>query len=268
MIKLRKKKYLITLGVSAIVVLASMWMLNLPEYNPSTRAFSSSLDEKFVIGSIGNMAVAIPKSLARLVEYDDDPHFIDSPRKSALARTYGSKIRSFGFYAYLPGQEGNNNQLSAQDDFKQDAGSNLLNVGITSNSHLGPTAAMDVIISRQISGEYSAFKFEKIPATTYGLIGYKPVGNFKKNHNLTEAENIQDYNIYFHRKSTGHADLYIKCSNAERPATLCTMNYLIPEPMTSNVTVQFRRSNFSRWEDIRALTTNILLSFSVPNQNK
>jgi hypothetical protein len=54
------------------------------------------------IGDLGGLPVSIPPRIARFVEYEGDPHFLEPRHGPRPVRTFESKLRSFGFEVRFP----------------------------------------------------------------------------------------------------------------------------------------------------------------------
>lgn len=263
----------------ALLVAALIW---LPIHGPFelANAFSDSSTPKgnqasTVVGDLGGVAVSIPKPYANFVEYDDDPHFTESRKGPRPSRTFGSKLRSFGFEVRFPDMAPLTNETYADKRKQSIQTTTWMRVGIDSNANYGTGG--DDALERHVAWIKVAdarrirYTYEALPGQTHGLTGYTPVGIDESRRGWGvlvdgKAADISDKNIYFHRDKDGRVDVYIECSNMKHSAAPCQQRFNLLPAMRSHVSVSYRRGLLSQWREIQSSVTKVILGFGVNSQ--
>lgn len=139
-----------------------------------------------VIGNLGGVPVAIPRAYAHLVEYDDDPSFMEPRKGPPPTRSYQSKPRSFGFEVRFPDMEPLTEKNAAEARKETIYRTMWMRVGVSSNSDYGFNVehAMSIFVKNRLKTVSQHFPYERLPAETYGLIGYTPIGVDLSRRNL------------------------------------------------------------------------------------
>lgn len=219
----------------------------------------------FAIGELGGHAVSIPRDYADFLEYDGDPHWLEGKSLLQLKRTFASKISSFGFYIRYPEMEVRTD-ANRQEMHKESIYTSMwLFVGVLSNSTYGLKGdmALETYI-RSIPIDKTpgyGYRYEKIPETTYGLIGYTPIGVDESLRDRRRGTHHHDKNIYYHRNAEGKADAYIVCSNSKHAAAPCEMRLNLVPHMRAHVSVSFRKGLLPHWQEIRSAVSRVILGF-------
>ncbi len=218
-----------------------------------------------VIGNLGGVPVAIPRPYAHLVEYDDDPGFMEPRKGPSPTRTYQSKPRSFGFEVRFPDMEPLTDKNLSEKRKTTIYNTMWMRVGVSSNSDYGFNAEhpMSIFVKNRSKTVSQHFPYERLPAETHGLIGYTPIGVDLSRRNLGGGgADMYDKNIYYHQDKDGEADVYIECSNMEHAAARCEQHFVLPS-MRSWLRVNYRRELLPHWRQIQTSVTQIIVGFRV-----
>lgn len=215
-----------------------------------------------VVGELGGHAVSIPRFYADFLEYDGDPHWLERKSFFKSERTYASKIASFGFYIRYPEMEVLTDKNWSQKHNESIYTSMWLLVGVNSNSAYGSSGDMALEAHvNDISLRKYPYRYEELPTTTYGLIGYTPIGADESKRDARHGADMSDKNIYFHRNVEGAIDAYIECSNVTHSAAPCNFRFSLLPYMRANVSVSFRKGLLPHWKHIQSLVSQIILGF-------
>lgn len=215
-----------------------------------------------VIGELGGHAVSIPRFYADFLEYDGDPHWLERRSFFRPERTYASKIASFGFYIRYPEMEVLTDKNWSQKHKESIYTSTWLLVGINSNSAYGSSGDMALEAHvNDIPLKKYPYRYEELPTTIFGLIGYTPIGVDESKRDARHGADMSDKNIYFHRNAEGNVDAYIECSNVTHSAAPCKFRFSLLPHMRANVSVSFRKGLLPHWEHIQSLVSQIILGF-------
>lgn len=232
-----------------------------------------------VIGDLGGIPVAIPDHFARFVEYDSDPHFLESRNGPRPTRTFQSKLRSFGFDVRYPDLA-----PSTLENMREKYESNIYNtmwfsVGVqvaTYNNELGLQRRVDAISSEKWDSIHTPNDppeiwrnkhwYNRLPDTSYGLVVYEVQGYDDAKRYITPGHDISDKNIYYHISARGKVDSYIECSNVKHDAAPCEQDFILPKAENTLVKVHYRIGFLPQWKEIQVALAKVILGFAVPSQ--
>ncbi|WP_231408526.1 hypothetical protein [Ralstonia solanacearum] len=215
------------------------------------------------IGHLGGTPVSIPRPYAHFLEYDGDPGFTEPRKGLRPERTFESGIRSFGFKVHYPDMEVAS--TANLDKQKQESiyTSMWLTVGVSSNSDYPgqyyPEGQVLGIKNRH-------YRYEPIGTNEYGLETYIPTNVDEESRKKGNgAADMFDYNIYYHKNSSGRIDAYITCINVRHEAAICEHQFNLFPDMKASVSVNYRRSLLKDWREIQSSVSKAILGFNKTN---
>lgn len=221
-----------------------------------------------VIGDLGGVPVMIPKPYAHFVEYEGDPHFMERRKGPAPKRTYASRLSSFGFEVRYPDMAALTAETELQKRSENIHNTTWLDVGIGYKALYAPNGdtALDRWIEHALAPDNFPYRYERLPDTVHGLVGYTPIGVTDEMRRSEKGTGWSDKNIYYHLKPDGKADIYIKCSNKLHAAAPCEMKFILLPEMSVDVSVGLRRGLLPHWKEIQSSVTQVIFGFRVdPN---
>ncbi|AON55723.1 hypothetical protein [Herbaspirillum seropedicae] len=190
----RGRWVVVLLGAMLLLMMGAFW-LYLEIVNASLWGFGpremviAQYTPKDVVGDLGGMKVVIPRGVAELVEYDDDPGWGEKRKGPRPVRTSESKLASFGFYVRYPDMA-----TFADPEMRKDyekygtrewafnhgirGGDPWLNPGVLSGTFYPGDGFLDrhsVELDVPI-GRLSWEKFDKLPQKEHGLTIYRVKG--------------------------------------------------------------------------------------------
>lgn len=216
-----------------------------------------------IIGDLGGVPVVIPKPYANFVEYDRDPHFMESKSFGELpVRTFQSKVRSFGFEVRFPDMATANADTLKQKNQENIYTSTWLRVVVSSGEDYGGNPIENYVKNKtELRRPYPPYRYEKLPQSVFGLTAYAPLGFDESKRSMPGGTNFTDMNVYVHRGQDGQADAYIECSNAEHAAAPCQLRFNLAPAMLANISVNFRVGMLQHWKQIQSSITEVVLGF-------
>ncbi|MDY0038029.1 MAG: hypothetical protein RBS05_19120 [Zoogloea oleivorans] len=258
---------LATLVIAAICDLGFIVTLNAAEFTNGQKVIAK-INQTQAIGDLGGAPVSIPKPYARFLEYDGDPHWLESKSTTTIKRTFQSKISGFGFEIRFPEMEvlteNNTRDKQSQNIYT----TNWMRVGVNSNSSYG--AGGDESLDRYLASIPKAdehrirYSFEPLAQKTFGLNGLTPIGIDESRRVLGKGgADMRDKNVYFHRDKDGLVDTFIECSNMEHLAAECRQFFNLRPAMRTRVSVSYRKELLSHWRDIQSAVSQVILGFRV-----
>ncbi|MGD9169495.1 MAG: hypothetical protein PVI97_05465 [Candidatus Thiodiazotropha sp.] len=176
-----------------------------------------------VVGDLGGVSVAIPRSFARFVEYDAVPHFKERKGWSAPERTFQSRLRSFGFEVRYPDMA----SVEVKTPEEKDIYTTMwMRVGITTGEYYGVDESLDNHKNSRINSNLPFFSkyytYVPLPEKTHGLTGYTPIGPGidveRRNIESGRGADMNDENIYFFEDDSDRVTTFIECSNMTHDA--------------------------------------------------
>ncbi|WP_247538721.1 hypothetical protein [Ralstonia pseudosolanacearum] len=215
------------------------------------------------IGHLGGVPVSIPRPYAHFLEYDGDPSFTEPRKGPRPDRTFESGLRSFGFQVHYPDMEVAS--ITNLDKQKRENiyTSTWLSVGVSSNSDYPGQYYPE---GQVLGMNDKKYKYERIGVNEYGLETYIPInvdeGARKKGGG---AADMFDYNIYYHKDTTGRVDTYIRCINVTHEAAPCKQMFNLYPEMKASITVGYRRDLLKDWREIQSSVSKIVLGFKTNN---
>jgi hypothetical protein len=236
------------------------------------------------IGDLGGIPVSIPRSIARFVEYEGEPHLYEPRTKPTPVRTFQSKLRSFGFEVRFPDMA-----LLTDKTFEDKHKSNIYNtmwlsvgVGVAPyNNALGLKRRVDAIpYPSQLHELHESEAAPGLPARTwkeehgyirsptllYGLVVNEVQGYDEAKRYNIPGNDMGDYNIYYHFDEQGNVDAYIRCDNIKHGAAPCNHDFILPKAINTIINVHYRIGLLPQWRDIQEAVGKTILGFSVsPN---
>ena len=218
-----------------------------------------------VIGDLGGVPVMSPKPYAHFVEYEGDPHFMERRKEPAPKRTYASRLSSFGFEVRYPDMAPLTAETELQKKSENIYNTTWLDVGIGYKALYAPTGdtALDRWIKRALAPDNIPYRYEKLPDTVHGLVGYTPIGVTDEMRRSGRDTGWNDQNIYYRLKPDGKADVYIECSNVMHAAAPCRLYFNLLPQLSIDVSVSLRRGLLPHWKEIQSSVTQVILGFRV-----
>lgn len=231
-----------------------------------------------VIGDLGGIPVSIPQPIARFVEYENDPHFLEKRKGSTPTRTFQSKLRAFGFEVRFPDMAFLNNDAAKEDKRKSTIYNTMwlsVGVGVASyNNEVGLKRRVDAIpapgkiwVNDSVNPPHvwkEKHGFIRSPKPLYGLVvnevqGYDDVARYQ----LPDKNGMGDYNIYYHINPQGKIDAYIRCQNIKHDAAPCEHSFVLPNAKNALIDVIYRIGFLSKWREIQESVGKTILGFAV-----
>ncbi|MCA3239489.1 MAG: hypothetical protein ING32_15145 [Curvibacter sp.] len=224
---------------------------------------------KDVIGDLGGMKVRIPRHYAEYVEYDGDPGFGEQRKGPVPERTFESRLRSFGIDVRFPDMKGLENQTMRDEHRSYDLNPEnpWISIGINAGEiypGLGAKAREGRAKKLWERSEYWWNNYARLPSDIYGLEAYVPSGTDPKT-GKPARESDSTYDIYIHRDTSGHVDIYIQCGRTSVPGGIssCGLEFGLEPKAEVAVTVRFYPKLLQEWKTIKESVTGLFLSFEV-----
>lgn len=239
-------KWLLPLATSLATFIPAVWSLTPSESKATgtSENFKQFCGKKnvAVVGNLGGVPVNIPMPYANFLEYDNDPHFMESRKSPPLRRTYQSKLRSFGFEIHFPDMVVSTEETAKKKKLENIYTTQWLQVGINTGSYYGGNP-LERYINYKINlrQTFPPYRYVKSPNIIHDLTVYVPVGIDESQRSTPGGAGYNDRNVYFNRDEDGKADAYIECSNALHDAAPCELKFNLAPKMLANVAVNFRK---------------------------
>jgi hypothetical protein len=219
-----------------------------------------------VIGDLGGVPVAIPRSFARFVEYDADSQFMKKKGWSAPKKTFQSRLRSFGFEVRYPDMASVEVKTPAEKDIHTTM---WMRVGIITGEYYGVDESLDNHKNTRINSGLPCFSkcFDYVPLNqnNYGLKGYTPIGpgiNIEgRNIESGLGVDMDDKNVYVFEGDSGRVTTFIECSNMTHEAAPCQQRCNLNPMMKTHITVSYRKGLLPHWQQIQKSVTKLIYSF-------
>lgn len=229
-----------------------------------------------VIGDLGGIPVSIPQPIARFVEYQDDPHFLDPRKGPKPTRTYQSKLRSFGFEVRFPDMVPLT-EATREDKSKSNIYNTMwLGVGVHVASYHDELSLKRLVDAIPAPGKIwvndsvnpphvwkEKHGYLRSPDLLHGLVvhevqGYDEAERFK----VPSNNGMGDYNIYYHTNNKGKIDAYIKCNNIKHDAAPCSHHFILPAAKNTMIKIHYRIGLLPQWREIQDSVGKAILGFS------
>lgn len=229
-----------------------------------------------VVGDLGGIPVSIPPHVARFVEYEGDPHFLESRKGDTPTRNTQSKLRSFGFEVRFPDKV-----LLTPETQQEKRKSNIYNtmwldVGVSVepyNSELGLQRQVDAISARKWDDIHSKdapsalwkdkHGYKRSPNPLYGLIVSEVYGYDESSRYKFPGVDMGDKNIYHHIGTQGAVDTFIECHNVRHDAAPCNQLFTLPTSKNTMVRVHYRIGLLPQWHEIQDAVIQVILGFAI-----
>lgn len=221
-----------------------------------------------VIGNLGGVPVEIPREYARFVEYDSDPHFMESSWWFNPERTSESRLRSFGFEVRYPDMASVKVQTKAE---KNRFTTMWMRVGVITGEYYGSTGNeslnnyRDDYLDASRPCSTKCFIYQPLPDQTYGLTGYTPTGSGvdveKRSIDFGRGTDLRDSNIYFFEDEAGQITTFIRCSNRTHAAAPCEHYFNLNPLMNAHIKVSYRNGLLPHWQQIQQSVTKLIYGF-------
>jgi hypothetical protein len=234
-----------------------------------------------VIGDLGGIPVSIPQPIARFVEYEGDPHFLEPRKGPTPVRTFQSKLRSFGFEVRFPDMAPLTGK-TLEDKHKSNIYNTMwLGVGIGVESYYNESTlkhrADNLPYPSQIRTSEAApglpartWKEEhgyiRSPNLLYGLVVNEVQGYDEAKRYRIPGNGSGDDTIYYHVDEQGNVDTYIRCDNIKHEAAPCSHHFILPKAQHTIVKIHYRIGLLPQWCEIQEAVGKTILGFAVsPN---
>lgn len=230
---------------------------------------------KDVVGDLGGMKVIIPRGVAELVEYDDDPAWGEKRKGPRPVRTSESKLASFGFYVRYPDMA-----TFADPDMRKDyekygsrewafhhgirGGDPWLNPGVLSGSAYSWDGFLDRIsVKLDVPiGRLWWEKFDKLPKEEHGLTVYRVKGIEAELADPQKKIDFSVKDVYVYRNQAGKVKTYIACRPRALHSSACTQTWsLEDEGVHAEVYVPYGPEKRKNWREIQKMITQVILGF-------
>jgi hypothetical protein len=218
------------------------------------------------VGNLGGMPVNIKANLIQpIVEYDGDPSVWTGEPRNRVARTYESKINSFGFeMRYTDGA------MMTWREREADIKNNYplynhpwVDVVISSGESY-PRSGDGFLdrVTKRMTGENNYQGYEKLPQKEYGLEVYAWSGIDPKTK-LPRRQNRDAKDLFIYRNVQGKVLAYITCSNVVLASVSCIHTFSMEEAhLKIKVSVLYnRRFLLPEWRKIQEKVSEVILSF-------
>jgi hypothetical protein len=268
--------FLLLVGLSCFkFTSAAAQALNNPLFPPEMNAARLGKTE-FVIGDLGGVPVKIPHYFANYVEYDGDPSFGEKRAGAVPARTYQSKLASFGFKVRFPDMAGRSSS-ELWKDFEKYSDYNWkdyydpiksispwIDVGVNAGSHY----PVDGFLVRRAKADltFRATRvahqnYEKLPKKEYDLFVYAPAGIDPQTKKSYRARDSAE-DVFVDRNKANKVNAYITCTNNRQVKwTTCT-HWISMEPnMRAALYVSYSRKFLPQWRQIQKNVSQLVWSF-------
>ncbi|BEV16798.1 hypothetical protein HBDW_35860 [Herbaspirillum sp. DW155] len=279
-------RWVVVLLAAMLLTLLGLFWLYLEAVNASLWGFGprelaiAQYTPKDVVGDLGGMKVVIPRGVAELVEYDDDPTWGEKRKGPRPVRTFDSRLASFGFYVRYPDGATFADPEMRKDYEKYGTRERAFNHGIRGGDlWLRPGVSSGKFYSRdgfldRISVKLDApigrpwwQKFDKLPHKEHGLTVYRVKGIEAE---LADPQKKLDFmvkDVYIHRDKTGKVKTYIDCHPKEWHSSACKQSWSLEDDgVHAEVYVAYGPEKRKNWREIQKMITQTLLGFrAAPN---
>ncbi|WP_443115760.1 hypothetical protein [Herbaspirillum seropedicae] len=276
----RGRWVVVLLGAMLLLMMGAFW-LYLEIVNASLWGFGpremvmAQYTPKDVVGDLGGMKVVIPRGVAELVEYDDDPGWGEKRKGPRPVRTSESKLASFGFYVRYPDMA-----TFADPEMRKDyekygtrewafnhgirGGDPWLNPGVLSGTSYPGDGFLDrrsVELDVPI-GRLSWEKFDKLPQKEHGLTIYRVKGI---EADLADPQKELDFSVkdvYVYRNQAGKVTTYIACRPKALYSSACMHTWSMEDKgVHAKVYVSYGPEKRKNWREIQKMITQVILGF-------
>jgi hypothetical protein len=235
-----------------------------------------------VIGDLGGIPVSIPQPIARFVEYENDPHFLEKRKGSTPTRTFQSKLRAFGFEVRFPDMVFLNDEATREEKRKSNIYNSMwLDVGVDVESYnddlslkrlVDAIPAPGKIWTSNLDGQPHNWKeqhgYIRSPKPFYNLVVNEVQGYDEAKRYKLPGNDFNDKNIYYHINQLGKMDTYIWCSNIKHQAAPCEHYFVLPRAKNTLIEVGYRIGLLPKWREIQDSVGKTILDFAGdPNTN-
>jgi hypothetical protein len=257
-------KFLVLAALMSAMALASVYWMQ-AKGGADYSASSPTNRPQVVIGDLGGMKVNIPSYYVELLEYEGDPGWSDKRSGAVPARTYQSRMASFGVTARYPDMAGLSSPVMRADKDKYtDADTPWISLTILS----GPNYPGDGMLDRLAKPVVDCIKtswsddFKKEGGKLFGGLDlYVQQGDSIDGKPLRESRP----DIYVHQDEQGHVKAYISCSNAKYPAVLCQQFFSMEvDGLDILVQIFYRRTALTHWRGMQEKARHLILSWKTP----
>lgn len=265
---MNKALKLLLVIVCAPILLFVMWTFYMWADIQAHRLWFYTKSTDPVIGDLGDVPVVIPRSFARFVEYDADPHFMERKGWSSPERTFQSGLRSFGFEVRYPDMASVEVQTPAEKDIFTTM---WMRVGISTGEDYGDDKGLNRTKTRYLSQDRPCLSrnhcyiYKPLPEKIHGLTGYTPTGSGvdleRRNIESGRGADMRDKNIYFFQDDSGRVTTLIECSNMTHAAALCQQFFNLSPVMKAHISVSYRKGLLPHWQQIQQSVSELLYSF-------
>lgn len=233
-----------------------------------------------VVGDLGGLEISIPPRVARFVEYEGDPHFLEPRQGPTPARTSHSKFRSFGFEVRFPDKLLLSPETEKEKRLSNRYNTMWLTVGVDVkpyNNALGLKRQVDAIplniwdAIHQPGDPPGIWKdkhgYKRSVNKLYGLVVDEVYGYSATSRHKFPGVDMGDKNIYHHLDTKRQVDALIKCHNVKHDAALCEHSFALPYVENTLITVDYRIGLLPQWREIQDTVAQVILGFAV-NSNE
>ncbi len=265
--------FLLTLTLLLVGGAAFIWYQAFePFYRMGKAMTYNDLPHKPTVGDLGGIPIAIPPGIARFVEYQDDPHFLNPRKGPPPVRTLQSKLRSFGFEMRFPDKALVHDETPEQlkevypgntmwidvgldiEDFHDERSLNRILDG-TANTKSGH---YDEKLGHIVDDGYTLLAEPLYGLRVYQIYGYDDAKRYQQPPN-----DVGDRNLYYHTNQKGEVDTYIACDNTKYPGARCNQQFVLPNTKHTIAHVDYRNGLLPEWQAIQAAAAEVILGFAV-----
>jgi hypothetical protein len=233
-----------------------------------------------VIGDLGGVPVSIPREYVRLVAYDGDPNWLEKRTGPAPARTFESKLTSFGIMVHQPTMKPLTKENQSAYEKRGRWDTEWVEAGVLAASSLYSDFTNTTDFTRPYSWAWAipdAKTGEKLNSSTvyasaesvHGLKAWRATKETFTSPPIILDDNNRDHSMYNHHLYFGYEDgvpiALIKCGSglASVPGGLKTCHqrfYMLPE-MKAHVSIAYRPEMLQHWRLYQQQFKELLLSF-------
>jgi hypothetical protein len=225
---------------------------------------------------LGGLKISIPPRVARFVEYEGDPHFLEPRQGPTPARTSHSKFRSFGFEVRFSDKLLLSPETEKEKRLSSRYNTMWLSVGVDVkpyNNALGLKRQVDAIPLNIWDAVHKPgdppeiwkdkHGYKRSANKLYDLVVDEAYGYSEESRHKFPGVVGGDDNIYHHIDAHGNVDTYMKCSNVRHDAAPCRQAFVLPIVKNTIVTVGYRIGLLPQWREIQDTVTQVILGFAV-----
>ena len=222
-----------------------------------------------VIGDLGGMKVRIPRYYAEYVEYDGDPGFGEKRKGLIPARTFESKLRSFGMEVRFPDMKGLKTPELKEDyrAYQLKSENSWVSVSINSGEiypKMGRNANEGLAKKLREKSEHWFANYERKPDFDIAELEAYVVAGIDPHTGALARESDSTDDVYIYKESN-HIDTYISCGKTSvlGGVASCSMHFGLEPKAEVRLAIIFAPTLLPKWREIRTSVSDLIYSFEV-----